>query len=333
LDALTFRSHHAAYQPVSDALAWLRSHRASHQQAVACTDVPMQGVIRPQMQERLIERGPDGTERIDRINDEIWVLQTLRERLRCKEIWVPGAARYRTPDDDGPADFSQRRAIYDQALPLPEDPDTFMTELQQTMHAAWATFNAGLPSHPKVKLRLRGKHRIHLSPLEPQPEPPHLLQLKAEVLRRWPMTSLRDIRKETDVRVGFPEAFPSLATRGILDYETRQPRLLRCLYGLGTNTGVKRLVAPHEGISYPHLLYIRRRFLQQDALREAIRRVVNATLAVRAPEIWGEGTTACAADAKVFGAWDQHLLTEWQTRYHTDGVKIYWHTDKKAACI
>ena len=24
-------------------------------------------------------------------------------------------------------------------------------------------------------------------------------------------------------------------------------------------------------------------------------------------------------------------MTEWHTRYHTDGVKIYWHTDMKAA--
>jgi TnpA family transposase len=37
---------------------------------------------------------------------------------------------------------------------------------------------------------------------------------------------------------------------------------------------------------------VRRRFLQKDALREAIRRVVNATLAARLPEIWGEVTTA-----------------------------------------
>jgi TnpA family transposase len=333
LDALTFRSNNAAYQPVIDALAWLRSHRESQQQEVARADVPIQGVIRPQMQEMLIELGPNGTERIDRINYEICVLQTLRERLRCKEIWVPGAARYRNPDDDVPADFAQHRVTYYQALRLPEDADTFITELQQTMSEALATFNDGLPSNPKVKLRLRGKHRIHLSPLEPQPEPPHLLQLKAEVLRRWPMTSLLDILKETDLRVGFTEAFPSLATREILDYATRQPRLLRCLYGLGTNTGLKRLVAPHEGINYSHLLYMRRRFIQKDALREAIRRVVNATLTVRAPEIWGEGTTACAADSKVFGAWDQNLLTEWHTRYHTDGVKIYWHIDKKAACI
>jgi TnpA family transposase len=333
LDALTFRSNNAAYQPVIDALAWLRGHRASRPQSVACADVPVEGVIRPQMQELLIERDPDGAERIDRINYEICVLQALRERLRCKEIWVPGAARYRNPDDDVPADFSQQRVAYYQALHLPENADTFITGVQQAMIDALSTFNEGLPSNAKVKLRPQGKNRIHLSPLEPHPEPPQLLQLKAEVLRRWPMTSLLDMLKETDLRVGFTDTFSSLATREILDYATRQPRLLRCLYGLGTNTGLKRMVAPHEGSSYPHLLYMRRRFIQKDALREAIRRVINATLAARAPEIWGEGTTACAADSKVFGAWDQNLMTEWHTRYHTDGVKIYWHTDMKAACI
>jgi len=333
LDALTFRSNNAAYQPVIDALAWLRGHRESRQQSVACTDVPIEGVIRPQMQEMLIETGPDGTKRMDRMNYEICVLQALRERLRCKEIWVPGAARYRNPDDDVPADFHHQRAAYYQALHLPEDAETFITGVQQAMLDSLSTFHEGLPSNPKVKLRLRGKNRIHLSPLEPQPEPLHLLALKAEVLRRWPMTSLLDMLKETDLRVGFTEAFHSLATREILDGETRQPRLLRCLYGLGTNAGLKRMVAPHEGISYAHLLYMRRRFIQKDALREAIRRVVNATLAIRAPEIWGEGTTACAADSKVFGAWDQNLMTEWHARSHTDGVKVYWHTDMKAACI
>jgi hypothetical protein len=304
LDALTFRSNNAAYQPVIEALAWLRHHRDSRQQYVACDDVPIDGVIRPQMQEMLIELGPEGSTRINRINYEIGVLQMLRERLRCREIWVEGASHYRNPDDDLPADFNQKRATYYEALHLPQDADTFITGVQQEMIGALSAFNAGLPSNPKVTLRPSGKNRIHLSPLEPQPEPPQLVQLKAEVLRRWPMTSLLDMLKETDLRVGFTAAFQSLATREILDYEIRQPRLLRCLYGLGTNAGLKRMVAHHEGITYSQLLYMRRRFIQKEALREAIRRVINATLAVRAIEIWGEGTTACASDSKVFGAWD-----------------------------
>jgi hypothetical protein len=40
-------------------------------------------------------------------------------------------------------------------------------------------------------------------------------------------------------------------------------------------------------------------------LRDATKRVVKATLAVRHSRIWGEGTTACASDSKHFGAFDQ----------------------------
>src|SRR5208337_3275625 len=77
----------------------------------------------------------------------------------------------------------------------------------------------------------------------------------------------------------------------------------------------------------------RRRYIDADALREATRRVVNATLAVRNPGIWGEGTTACASDSKKFGAWDQNLMTEWHARYGGRGVMIYWHVERKSTCI
>jgi hypothetical protein len=49
--------------------------------------------------------------------------------------------------------------------------------------------------------------------------------------------------------------------------------------------------------------------------------------------MWGHGTTACASDSKKFGAWDQNLMTEWHARYGGRGVMIYWHIDRKSACI
>jgi TnpA family transposase len=147
------------------------------------------------------------------------------------------------------------------------------------------------------------------------------------------MTSLLDVLKETDLRVGFPNTFRSLASREILDRTTLQQRLLLCLYGLGTNAGLKRMLAGDTTLSYRALLYVRRRFIQQTALRAAIAQVVNATRAVRRPDIGGEGTPACASDAKKFGAWDQNLMTEWHSRYGGRGVMIYWHGEKKAACI
>jgi TnpA family transposase len=88
-----------------------------------------------------------------------------------------------------------------------------------------------------------------------------------------------------------------------------------------------------HGVSYKELLYTRRRYIDQESLRDAIRRVVDATFRARRPEIWGEGTTACAADGKKFGAWDQNLMTGWHIRYGGRGVMIYWHVERKSACI
>lgn len=84
---------------------------------------------------------------------------------------------------------------------------------------------------------------------------------------------------------------------------------------------------------YHDLLYVRRRYLHPDALRNAIAAVVNAIFRIRAAHIWGEGTTACASDAKQFGAWDQNLLTAWHMRYGGRRVMIYWHAEKHATCI
>ncbi|CAE6843100.1 hypothetical protein R69658_06817 [Paraburkholderia aspalathi] len=81
----------------------------------------------------MIDEDKDGKERINRINYEICVLQSLRERLLCKEIWVVGAERYRNPDDDLPADFGERREAYYEALGHPADVELFIAGIRQTM--------------------------------------------------------------------------------------------------------------------------------------------------------------------------------------------------------
>ena len=57
---LTFRSNNVSHQPVTQALNWLRAHRDSRQQFVSCDEVPIDDVVRPQMQEILIEETPAG---------------------------------------------------------------------------------------------------------------------------------------------------------------------------------------------------------------------------------------------------------------------------------
>ncbi len=135
------------------------------------------------------------------------------------------------------------------------------------------------------------------------------------------------------MRAPFTDHFKSLTVRENLDRATIQKRLLLCLYGLGTNIGLKRVAAGDHGESYRDLLYTRNRFLTKETMRAAITEIVNAIFRARLPQIWGEGTTACASDSKKFSAWDQNLMTEWHARYRGPGVLIYWHVERKATCI
>ena len=130
----------------------------------------------------VLETDSQGHARVNRISYELCVLHMLRERLRCKEIWVEGGQRYRNPDNDLPQDFDAKRAAYYGALALPQDADTFIAKVQADMQEALTQFDRGLPQNPKVRLRTYGDNRIVLTPLEAEPEPSQLGQLKAEVL-------------------------------------------------------------------------------------------------------------------------------------------------------
>ena len=331
--SLSWREN-AQHQPILEALDLLRQYAGRKQRFYGAEDeVPLDGVIPRAERSRVVEQTPQGQTRVHRVKYEIAVLQGLRERLRCKEIWVPGAQRYRNPDDDLPPDFPTQRPTYYQALDKPLAVDTFLTDLQHQMTQALQRLDTSMPTNPGVKILQRPRGWIRVSPSERQPDPPTLAHLKAEVLRRWPMTSLLDVLKETDLRVDFTHYFTGTGTRTALDRASLQRRLLLCLFGLGTNTGLKRVCATMPEDAYHELLYVRRHYLHADALRNAIAHVANAIFRIRAAHIWGEGATACASDAKHFGAWDQNLLTEWHLRYGGRGVMVYWHVEKRAVCI
>lgn len=334
LSVLEFRSNNEVHRPVISALELLKKYADSQKRYYPIDDsIPIDGVLKAGWQEFLIETDSKGNERINRINYEISVLQALRERLRCKEIWVVGANRYRNPDEDLPTDFEQHRENYYQALQLPMDVESFITPLKTALSSNLITLNEGILKNKKVKILDKKNGWISVTPLDKQAEPLNILRLKSELVQKWPMTSLLDVLKEADLRIAFTDSFKSLASREVLDKDVLQKRLLLCLYGLGTNTGLKRVSDGTPNIDYHELRYIKRRFIHKDSLREAIASVVNAIFGIRNPEIWGNGTTTCASDSKKFGAWDQNLMTEWHVRYGGRGVMIYWHVEKKSTCI
>ncbi len=334
LAALDFRSNNDAHRPVIRALELVRRYAESRLRAYPVEeDVPLDGIVRPLWRGAVVDQNPQGRSRVDRITYEICALEALRDQLRCKEVWVAGANRYRNPDEDLPADFDAQRAAHYQALNLPLDAGVFIDGLREEMRAALTQLDRGLPRNPDVRITRKRGGWISLTPLLPRPSPLNIEAMKAEVTETWPLTSLLDIVKETDLRLSFTDRLRSSTAYEALDRAVLRPRLLLCLNGFGTNAGLKRMDAAQHGATYKDLLYARRRYITVEQLREAVATVANGTLRARDPLIWGEGTNACASDSKHFGAWDQNLTTQWHVRYGGRGVMIYWHVERKSLCI
>ena len=333
LDAVQFESSNTVHRPVIDALNVLKANRDSGSRFYEADKVPLAGVVPQKLRKVLVEKTKAGGERVNRINYEICVLRALRKRLRTKELWVDGADRYRNPEHDLPADFDGKRDSYYDLLGAPKDPTVFIEKIQAALHKGLATLNAGLSTNPKVRLRTEGKNRIRVAKLEKQPDPPNTAALKREIARRWSEVNLIDIVKEVDLRRNFTAQFRTTGSREILDPEALRQRLLLCLFGIGTNIGLKRVASHQPEVTYEELRHVKRRFVQKDALRAAIAEIVNGTFHIRQPAIWGDVTTACASDSKQFGAYDQNLMTEWHARYGGRGVMIYWHVETHSTCI
>ncbi|WNZ54047.1 Tn3 family transposase (plasmid) [Microbulbifer sp. MKSA007] len=328
LSVLQFRSNNATWRPVLDGLACIEKLHKAGKRFAAEDEVPM-GAIPAKWRGSVV----DDKGRVNVISFELCLLTQLRERIRAKEVWVVGADRYRNPDEDLPKDFSERRETYYEELRLTRDAEAFVAEVKTTLEDELRQLNAWLPTNDKVRLRWGGKNRISVSPFEPASEPKGLIALKAEITRRWPMTGLLDALKEAALGTGYLDRFETAATREVLAPDIRDQRLLLCLYGLGTNAGLKRIAGGLADVSHDELLHIRRNYIHPAALRAACTHVADATLGIRNTAVWGEAGTACAADSTKFGAWDRNLMSEWHARYGGRGVMIYWHVERQATCI
>jgi len=339
LRVLDFHASNPAFNPVLEALEIVKLYMESGEgwyPAEATAKVPIEGVIDKDWQEWVMEEDEEGQRRIKRVNYELCVLQTLREKLRHKQIWVTGADHYRNPDEDVPVDFADRRSFYYQMLHQTENVEDFIRTLKQMMVESLQRFNDNLPNNAYVKLTKRKGKIIKLAKLTKQEEPINLKLIKQEINVRWGVTNLLDVLKETELRVNLSQYFPGTGVGRRLAASVFQKRLLLCLYAMGTNTGLTRLIMSDNGKvreKYSDLEYVQRRYIFRDEMRNAIAAVVNATFAARHSEIWGDTTTACASDSKKFAANDQSLLTQWHNRYHGPGVMIYWHVAKGSICI
>ncbi|MCA1701248.1 MAG: DUF4158 domain-containing protein, partial [Actinobacteria bacterium] len=272
LGVLEFRSSNTTHRPVIEALTLVKRNATRTGRFYPVGEhFPIKSVVREDWRELVLQADSRGRERVVRSAYEIAVFEALRERLRCKEIWVHGADRWRNPDEDLPADFEARRAEHYAALSQPLDPAAFIDELRGEMQEGLAALNTALPSLQWLEIAARKSGAIRLTPLDALPDPRNLRRLKAAILSRWGNVQLIDMLKEAVLRTGCLSALSSIGVREAIDRQVLEERLILLIYAYGTNTGIRSVAAGEHRHSEDDLRYARRRYLALDSAREVAR--------------------------------------------------------------
>lgn len=336
LGVLQFRSNNSAHRPVIDALELVQRYaKAGNTTYYPLGDVaPEHRGTTGQWAELVHRADRRGRRRVVRMVYEVATFQALREQLRCKEVWVVGAGRWRNPDEDLPKDFEARRVEHYGELRKPLDAAVFTTSLRKEMTEALAELDAALPELDWVEIKERKAGAIKFTAPEAQEEPRNLRRVKGEVSRRWNGVPLIDMLKEAVLRTGCLKAVASV-TGGRRDMapEVLAERLMLAIYAYGTNAGIKAVAGGAHGHSEEEIRYVRRRYLSPEVARQIAIEIANATFAARDSGLWGAGSTAVASDSTHFRSWDQNLFTEWHSRYGGRGILVYWHVERGSVVV
>ncbi|TKK84234.1 hypothetical protein FDA94_30385 [Herbidospora galbida] len=254
IEALEFGSTNTVHAPMMDALALIKRYKAEQSNRIKCyalgERVPVDGVMPTELVELMYWADSQRRQRILRTVYECGVFQSLRDKLRCKEIWVVGADRWRNPDDDLPTDYEVRRFENYAKLRKPLDPSVFIDELRDELDFELSQLNDALGGRglPWLKISDRKTGAIQLSPLDAAPEPVNLRRLKAAIRARWGVVPLMDMFAETALRTSCLSVLNPVGVRSELDPQELFERLLLVIYAYGTGTGIRAAAAiGHRG--------------------------------------------------------------------------------------
>ena len=334
LDAFSFKTNLKDSKPLLEAISIINSNRDSPDEYYSNDiNVPIKNVIPNEWQSLVFIQSDNGTQKINRINYELSVLQELKKQLNCKTIWIDGAFRYRNPDHDLPKDFDERREHYYGLLGLPLNVKEFTEPRKKDLHENLKLLNDSILHNNKVAITNKDGGHIKISPYDPQAEPVNIKKLHRAIKKEYGTINLIDILKESDLQIEFTNLIQTVASRENIPREILQFRILLCLYAIGTNTGLKCVSSANESVNYDDLRYVKRRFITVENVRLILVEIINKILEMRDPRIWGTATTSVACDSKKISVWDQNLMVEWHARYKGRGVMVYWHVDENALCI
>ncbi len=147
-DLIAFNSNNLNFKPVIEAIELIKKYSRQKIHYYPDTEeVTINELVSSEWNKYVVNNG-----KVRRTAYELCLLITLRDKIRCREIWITGSEKYGNPDNDIPQDFNENRPVYLEHLHLPNEPITFTSRLQKKMHESRESLNKNIPFNSDIEI-------------------------------------------------------------------------------------------------------------------------------------------------------------------------------------
>jgi TnpA family transposase len=235
---------------------------------------------------------------VDRAAYTCCVLDQVRTRLRRRDIYAPGSARWGDPRAEllTRHEWADRRDTLCEELALDPNPATIIDQLTASLDAAWRRTAAGYAANADLRIEHRGgRDEIVLTPLDAEAEPASLVTLRTEVEKLLPEVEIADLPLEVHGWTGFLDEYTHISGTEL----TREEGLIETLSALLVSESCNVGLTPVADPAYPPLTRERLNWVGHNYLRSATHAAANARLVdyhtpLPLAQAWGGGEMASA---------------------------------------
>jgi TnpA family transposase len=270
---------------------------------------------------------------VDRRTWELGLAVAVRDGLRSGDVYLPESRRHVSFANliYDPTRWQHERDLAYTELALPQQPDDFITRLQQAFDAAAQEAARGLPGNDFVTIR---HNRLHLKRRDALELPPRLQQLRRTIEGALPLGRIETLLSQVDAWCDFTRVFrrPNDRAARIPDFFTT---LLATLIAHGTNLGIATMAHSVEGITVDMLQDMSQGCLREDTLNAANTILVNYHHQLPLSAVWGDGTVS-SSDGQRFGLQANSLLGSLYPRYfgyYDKALTVYTHTSDQHSVL
>jgi len=262
---------------------------------------------------------------LDRRTWELGLAVAVRDGLRSGDVYLPESRRHVSFANliYNPTRWTQERDVAYTERALPQEPDDFVSRLQQEFDAVAQRAACGLPTNDFATIR---RDRLHLKRRDALELPPRILQLRRTIEGALPRVRIEDLLTQVDAWCDFTRVFrrPDERASRIPNFSTT---LLATLIAHGTNLGIATMAQSVEGITADMLQDMSQGCLREDIPNAANTILVNYHHHLPLSTVWGDGTVS-SSDGQRFGLQASSLLGSLYPRYfgyYDQALTVYTH--------